>query len=642
MESGGEGRYAGERYLTAGTLSVDLEDARVTLNGKVVRLGMRAYSLLVVLMDRPQTLVTKEELFAQVWKGLHVSDAVLTTAVKELRQAIGDDARQPRFIETAHGRGYRFLMPVEGGEPPVASVQPDRPEPGRRRLILTGLLLLVLVVAGWFILDHQRLFAVAGPHPKSIVILPFEDLSPAGDQQWFADGLGEEVQARLARTPDLRLVSRVIAARMSQEGATGQEIAARMDTAQFLEGSVRRSGDRVRVTVKLVKGDDGTQIWAHIYDRDAKDVITIQEDIALRIASSLKTVMDPEQLRIMVAAGTQSVEAHEAYLRGLALDKMQLNDGDLSYALAAADAYEQARQLDPQFAAAHWKAAQTWFGNQTRVDGPNRALTPYPVRLARYLERVDAAIRTSRDGTERLKYQAARASMDLDFRTAHGLMSRYLRARPRDIDAWETMAELSAYVGDTASMRHAAERIHRLSLEAGEPRSRAITVSVMAMDLRPAVERSRAQLALRPDSAMTRYQAHRAFIWAGRFNEAKALMPSILSSGLPANTKALAGMRQACAEGRPIDARTIRARIDQTGELSSRARAASIAGDSAGATAILRPLDTPEELPALMQFMIDPTFNAADFPLLASRLAQNHVKPRRPVAEPYACAAGAR
>lgn len=645
MEPGGQGQYVSARHLTAGSLNVDLKDARVTLDGETVRLGLRAFALLVVLMARPQILVTKEELFNQVWKGLHVSDAVLTTAMKELRQALGDDARRPRFIETAHGRGYRFLMPVERVEQvrdtPEVSTQTPRLAPGRRRLILTSLLLLVLIVAGWVVLDPPRLLAVAGPHPKSIVILPFEDLSPDGDQQWFADGLGEEVQARLARTPDLRLVSRVMAARMSQEGATGQEIAARLDTAQFLEGSVRRSGDRVRVTVKLVRGDDGTQIWSHIYDRDARDVITIQEDIALRIASSLKTVMDPEQLRIMVDAGTQSVEAHEAYLRGLALDQKQLREGDLSYARAAAEAYEQARQLDPQFAAAHWKAAQTWFGNQTRIDEPNRALTPYPVRLARYLERVDAAILTSRDRTERLKYRAARASMDLDFRAAHSLMSRYLRARPRDIDAWEAMADLAAYAGETASMRRAAERIHRLSLEAGEPRSRAITVSVMAMDLGPAVERSRVQLALRPDSAVTQYQAHRAFIWTGKFAEAKDLMPTIQSSGLPANIKALAEMRQACAEGRTAEARAIRARIDLTGELGSRARAASIVGDRAGATAILRTLDKPQELPALMQFMIDPTFNAADFPLLASRLAENRVKPRRPVAEPYACSFGA-
>ena len=320
-----------ERYLIAGPLCVDTQDARVTLDGKAVRLGMRAFTLLVVLMDRPQVLMTKDELFARVWTGLHVSDAVLTTAVKELRQAIGDPAREPRFIETAHGRGYRFLLPVmrtETAEPTAASgpavARPRaRLRNGRVGVVAGGILILVTVLAVWIGIGSPRSHAVGTPDPKSIVVMPFEDLSPGADQRWFADGLAEEVQTALSRTPDLRVVSRASAARLSREGASGAEVAGQLATAQFLEGSVRRSGDRVRVTVKLVRAADGAQVWSQNYDRDARDVISIQEDIAYRIASALKTVMDPAQLRLMVAAGTRSVDAHEAYMKGLALDQRQ-------------------------------------------------------------------------------------------------------------------------------------------------------------------------------------------------------------------------------------------------------------------------------------------------------------------------------
>ena len=631
-----------ERYLVAGPLRLDLQDARLSLHGAPVRLGPRAFHLLTVLMQRPEILLTKDELFARVWAGVTVSDAVLTTAMKELRQAIGDNARQPRFIETAHGRGYRFLLPV------VRTDAPDAVAPRRRRaswvgragLMVGGLLVAVVVALLWLQVDRSGSRAIAGagagPHPKSIVVLPFEDLSPEGDQRWFADGLAEEVQATLARTPDLRIVSRLSAARLSRAGAPAREVAGEMAVAQFLEGSVRRSGDRVRVTVKLVRAADGRQLWSHSYDRKARDMISIQEDIAFEIASTLQTVMDPARLRVMTAAGTQSVEAYEAYLLGLAMDQRQLEEGDLAFARQAADAFERARSLDPQFADAHWKAAMTWFGNQTRVNSTARDV-PDSVRLTRYLDRVDAAIATSRNEAETLKYQSARAVALLRFQSAHRLMARYLVLRPRDIDAWEEMADLSAYAGERAWMRRAAERIHTLSLEEGNPRSRAITVSVMAMDLDTAVAQARVQLALRPDNALTQYQSHRALIQAGRADEARTLLPRILASRMPEPVRLLAEMRQACAERRVGDAQVLRARIAVDGGLSSRWLAAQLAGDAAGATALLKPLDTPDQLPTLMQFLINPDFDSRNYPLLKAELDRNGVTPPPAASVPHAC-----
>lgn len=641
------------RYLIAGSLCLDLEDEKLCVDGAPVRLGGRALAFLRVLMERPQVLLTKDELFARVWPGLTLSDSVLTTAVKEVRQAIGDRARLPKYVETAHGRGYRFLLPVERRdtvEPPVTAPAPSASgrmsRPDWRVLAAAAAAGFIAVIASVWFISAQVERASAPPaatataaHPKSIVVLPFEDFSPDGGQRWFADGLAEEVQTTLARAPDLRVLSRTSAADLSRDGASGQEVAKRLGAAQFLEGSVRRSGDRVRVTAKLVRASDGSELWSQNYDRDLEDVISIQEDIAFQIASALKTVMDPARLRVMVAAGTRSVEAYEAYLRGLSLDQRQLEAGDLAFAEEAADAYERARTLDPNFSAAHWKAARTWFGNETRIDSSTRAETPPSVRLARYLERADAAIATSRDDTEKLKYQAGRASMTLQIREAHRLMTRYLAARPRDIDAWEEMGDLSAYAGEREWMRRAAERIHALSVEEGNPRSRAITVSVMAMDLDNAVLRARAQLALRPDRALTQYQAHRAFIWAGHVEEARALAPRIAASQLPVATRLLAEMRQACAEGRTGDAAALRSRIGGEGTLSNRWIAAQLIGDMDAAEDLLRPLDTAERLPSLLQFRINPTFDSRAYPLLASELGRNGVAPGTPIPVPHGCPA---
>lgn len=631
-----------ERYLLAEGLCLDRQDARVLVEGAPVRLGARAFDLLTVLMERPQVLVTKDELFARVWAGVTVSDAVLTTAVKELRQAIGDNARQPRYIETAHGRGYRFLPAVTptdalpGATEPLVAV--GRRPTGRLMAATLALVALVLVVA---VSIWPRLLPTSAPAARSIVVMPFEDLSPGGDQRWFADGLAEELQTTLARTPDLRTVSRLSAARLIRAGSSEQEAASRLGADQFLEGSVRRFGDRVKVTVKLLRAEDGSQIWANSYDRSATDVIEIQEDIAFQVASSLSPTSSSRQLRAMVEVGTRSSEAYEAYLRGLAMDQRQFEDGDLDFASAAADAYELARVLDPTFAAAHWKAADTWFGNQTRLDASTRGSVSDEVRLARHTERLDAAIRNGRDDTERLKYRAARAAMNLEFVAARRLMEQYLRARPRDIDAWEELADLSAYSGSRAQMRRAAERIHTLAMEEGEPRSRAITVAVMAMDLDAAVRYAREQLASRPDQAVTQYQAHRAYIWAGQFDEARRLLPMIRASGLAPATRLLADMRQACAEGRRADAARLKGQIDASGNLNTRWLAAVLDGDARGATALLRPLDREGSLPNLMQYMINPNFDSRQFPVLDARLRSNGVRLAPPAAVPHACPARA-
>ncbi|GAA0626904.1 hypothetical protein GCM10009422_24790 [Brevundimonas kwangchunensis] len=635
-----------ERYLLAEGLCLDRQDARVLVDGKPVRLGARAFDLLTVLMERPQVLVTKDELFARVWSGVTVSDAVLTTAVKELRQAIGDNARQPRYIETAHGRGYRFLPAVEALSilPGVVDqVPPDATRWPPQRLLALAAVLASLFIAGALIV-WPRISPSPALAPRSIVVMPFEDLSPGGDQRWFADGLAEELQTTLARTPDLRTVSRLSAARLVRSGSSEQEAASQLGADQFLEGAVRRSGDRIRVTVKLLRAEDGSQIWANSYDRSASDVIEIQEDIAFHVASSLSPAAPRRQIRALVGAGTHSSEAYEAYLRGLAMDQRQFEEGDLDFATAAADAYELARVLDPTFAAAHWKAADTWFGNQTRLDASTRGSVSDEVRLARHIERLDAAIANSRDDVERLKYRAARAAMDLELVTARRLMEQYVRARPRDTDAWEELADLSAYSGDRAGMRRAAGQVHQLSLEEGEPRSRAITISVMAMDLDVAVRYAREQLAQRPEQAVTQYQAHRAYIWAGRFDEARRLLPPIRTSGLAPATRLLAEMRQACAEGRQAEALRLKSQIDATGNLNTRWLAAALAGDARGAVALLRPLDREGSLPNLMQYMINPGFDARQFPVLHDRLTRNGVRPHLPAPIPHACpprAAGA-
>jgi hypothetical protein len=162
----------------------------------------------------------------------------------------------------------------------------------------------------------------------------------------------------------------------------------------------------------------------------------------------------------------------------------------------------------------------------------------------------------------------------------------------------------------------------------------------MALDLEAAAARAQAQLALRPDQALTQYQAHRAFIWSGQVDAARVLLPRIRASRMPETSRLLAAMRQACAEDRVAEATALRAEIDRIGGLSPRWQAAQIIGDTAAATDMLRPLDTPEGLSTLMQFLINPTFEPRNYPLLSSRLVQNGIASTAPVAMPFGCKPG--
>lgn len=640
------------RYLEAGPYRLDLRDERLWRDGEPVRLGGKSLALLRALMEQPQLLLTKDMLFETVWPGLAVSEAVLTTAMKELRRALGDDARAPTLIETVHGRGYRFLLPVErkpgeSGPPGLAddageaAASPAPPHWGRPAVLAIAALVLVVVglTAGrfWPGAGGSRI-EISASDAKSLAVLPFLDLSPDASERWFADGLGEELAVSLSRTPDLRVASRLSAARARAEGADLEQTARKLGVAHILEGTVRRAGGRVRVTVQLVRAHDGLQVWAETYDRADADVISIQEDIAFQIASALKTVLDPQKLRAMLEAGTRSVEAYEAFLQGRSFDQRQLKDGGLEHARAAGEAYDRARALDPNFAEAHWQAAQTWFGNATRVDaGARSSSLSQEEQLARYFERVDAAIRAARNEVERARYEAERASMQLRVREAHRLMTDYVRARPRDIDAWEDMADIAAYAGRRDWLIKAAERVHTLSLAEGDPRSRAITLTAMALELEDAAARARRHLADKPDVALTQYQAHRALIWAGEAQEARALLDRISASALPLENKLLAALRQACAERDIPTAMRLYRELDAKADIAGRWQAAQIAGDFAAAEEILRPLDTPQMLPTLLQFVIYPTFDPAAFPTLRARLDREGVTMQKPAPMPAGC-----
>ena len=166
--------------------------------------------------------------------------------------------------------------------------------------------------------EHQAVETIAaekkGPGARTIAVLPFVNMSSDKEQEWFADGLTEEILNSLARTPDLLVSARTSSFAYKGSSKDITEIADALGVAHVLEGSVRRSSDRIRVTAQLIRAKDGFHLWSENYDRDFADLIDIQENVAFAIASALETAMDPEALARMVSAGTASIPAYEAYL----------------------------------------------------------------------------------------------------------------------------------------------------------------------------------------------------------------------------------------------------------------------------------------------------------------------------------------
>ena len=625
------------RYRLSGRLRLDLVDERLWVDDQPVALGANAFALLRELMESPQALRTKGELLDAVWGERDVGESVLTTAVKDLRRAIGDDARNPAIIGTVHGQGYRFMAPVTAAD----DVARDNATATRgwttRRALVAGALGVGVLGAGALGLAVALRPRRAPAADKSIVVLPFRDESQGRDQQWLADGLTEEILTSLARTPDLRVVSQRASERFRATEQTPADVARGLSAAHVLEGGVRRADGRLRVRINLILAADGTYLWSKTYDEKAEDVIAVEEQIAFDVARALRTILEPTRLREMLATGTRSVDAYEAYLRGLALAQQNMARGDLSYARESADAFERARTLDPGFARAHWLAAQSWSGNATRMDAAARGDVPDAERRRQYLLRVSEAVATSRDPVERLKYEAEAALAQLQLRQAHGLLVRYLRARPRDLEAWDDMTDLGAYVGEREWVSRAAEIIHRASMQDGLPQSRAITASVHAQDIAAAARRADEQLAMRPDNATTQYQAQRAYLMAGRLDKARDALAKVSASKMTPWNRALAAMRQACAEGRTADAARQRGVIEATGQLTPRWNAAQIMGDERGVEALLRPYDTPEGLPTLVQFLVYPSFDARPYPTLRALLAREGIDRPPPLPLPFAC-----
>jgi TolB-like protein len=314
-----------QKSLKVGSWIVDPSLNSMSSEGRTVRLEPKVMGVLECLAQHPGETLSKEQLFQAVWPNIIVTEDVLKRCIAELRRAFDDDARNPHIIETIAKRGYRLLAPVSAS---AAATAPAPPES-----------------------------AVT----DSIVVLPFANLSVDPENEYFADGITEEIIDALAQIQGLRVVARSSAFSFKGRHIDLRIVGEQLNVRTVLEGSVRRADNRLRITVQLISTADGYHLWSERYDREIKDVFAIQEEIAQAIAQRLKVTF-PWYRKPLVKTGTPNLEAYQCYRKGHAL--LYKRGPAISHALVCC---QRAVDLDPKYALA-WAALANchtllcWYG----------------------------------------------------------------------------------------------------------------------------------------------------------------------------------------------------------------------------------------------------------------------------------------
>ena len=481
--------------------------------------------------------------------------------------------------------------------------------------------------------------SVAGD--RSIAVLPFVNMSSDQEQEWFADGLTEELLNSLARMPDLLVAARTSSFAYKGSTENVSAIAAALGVAHVLEGSVRRGKDRLRITAQLIRASDGFHLWSETYDRTPDDVIAIQEELAIKIAGALEIAMDPDALADMVSAGTASVPAYEAFLEGLALEAQSNQTGDTSLNLVAQSAYERAVEIDPRFASAHENLAFFWVNDMTFNNiGSQMVDIPPSEKLLKFKEHLQAAMTNTTDEIGLDLIRAWDAIVDLRFSDAHRLLIAYIQARPNDEDASQTYVNVLMRQGRWSEALEHLGRAAELNAGDPQPLNWLIATHVFAGDAERAAELSRSVRRRFPDNTLITYQAHRALIWAGDYDEARELIPLIEASQLPRVNHLFVWLRQACADGDEAMAREIMEEFERDYNDDTLWIPYNVTGQLDKVEDVLRPIYESGQLFPLSELLNYPYFDPYPYPRLMEILEREGVDRPDPIEIPFACQLG--
>jgi len=510
-----------------GQFEANLRSRELRREGVSVRLPDQSFEVLAMLLERPGELVGREEIRKRLWSDdIFVDfDHGLNNAVNRLRDALGDSAESPRFVETLPRRGYRFVgqlhppeQSVSNGETSKANyAPPNRPMVGKLSLAWIGIIASLLPLA-WLGSSVVRRLVVGSDHQRlairSIAVLPLENLSGDSSQDYFADGITEQLITELGQVKSLRVISHTSVNQYKATTKTVPVIARELQVDALVEGTVTRSEGRVRVTANLVQANPEKHLWAEAYDRDMHDVLSLQAELSQAIAREVRIEITPKERESFVSRHPTNLEAQEAYLKGLyhfarGKDQLFVPDEGKQELYKANDYFQQAITIDPQYAQAYAGLARsnTWLG----------ILEPPAIDAARVAS--DRAISLDENLPEPHMVRGGLLLGAPDWAGAEHEFLRSIELNPSYAEAHQGYGIFLSLRGRFDEATTEMDRAVMLDPVGRSPKTQAAWVDVCAGNYDKAIMRLQNITELFPNDALSHEGLGTAYVLRGRFKE---------------------------------------------------------------------------------------------------------------------------
>jgi TolB-like protein/DNA-binding winged helix-turn-helix (wHTH) protein/lipopolysaccharide biosynthesis regulator YciM len=449
------------RHFRVGDWTVEPALDEIRLGERRVKLEPRMMRLLCCLAERPGEVVPTGTLLDRVWPGVVVSQSSVYQAVAQLRRELGDRDAPPRYIATVPRKGYRLVAPVGPAEtgvpgpvpaalppdlapppanaapaaPPAAASRPAWRRSGRRALAGALFAAVLAVAAGAMLWGGGK--PAEAPAP-AVAVVPFADLGLEEGGEAFSAGLTDELLNALARVPGLRVIGRTSSARFADGATDVRDIGRQLGVTHVVEGSVRRAGRRLRVTVQLISTADGFEVWANSFDRPVADTMAIQAEIARAVVDAVAVQLSAAAAERLARVPTTQVNAYDLYLLGR---HQQLKRTPEALARAI-EHHRAALEADPGFALAHAGLADAYMA---RYYYENR---PLAETAGLVQKEVDAALRLDPELAE--AYAAWAVLLTEQWRTAEAIraLERALAINPNYGEAWLRLGAAFEYAGE--------------------------------------------------------------------------------------------------------------------------------------------------------------------------------------------------
>lgn len=448
---------------------LDVERFELRLNGEALHVEPQTFDFLLFLIENNDRVVTREEIVDKVWQGRIISDTTISSCVKAARKTLGDDGEHQNFIKTTRGRGFQFVKEVRKLNDPFfsneTSVANNIQSALNRQSLVYVVIAGLLFIIGLLLYNQFETEPIGNGNPPgqistlpegpyAIAVMPFVDLSANGNQEYFGDGISEEILNVLTAVDDLDVTSRTTAFSLKGQNLSVPEIASRLNVNYIVEGSVRSSGNRIRITAQLIDARNDNHLWSENYDRELTDIFDIQDDISQQIADALRVELMGGTVGSV--APTSNMEAYALYLQG---HQLFLNRGtvgaenNIDNIERAVGLLSQAVELDPEFADAWADLATSYIVMPSYYDPEYSSVRVVPLAT----EAADKAIAINPELSQAWAVRSLVNLSLLDFDSSREAILRATALNQNNATAWLWQGLHFAAVGDQDKALEAIE-----------------------------------------------------------------------------------------------------------------------------------------------------------------------------------------